>query len=171
MAKPKLIIVTGRPGAGKTTLSVELSAQWRLPLVSRDGVKEGLLFTLGKGHDDVPDANRTANEAFFRAVKGLLSDGVSLIIEAAFQRRLWEMYLEPLKDLADMTFILCDVSEETARRRIAARAEEDALHSYYHGTAAGGEYVEPDIGIRLIRVDTSEEVDTLALYRQVFGEE
>ena len=170
MPKPKLVIVTGRPGAGKTTLSERLSREWRLPLMSRDGVKEGLLFTLGKGHGEVPDANKTANEAFFEAVRSLLENGVSLIIEAAFQHRLWKMYLEPFKDVCDMAFILCDAPEEVAALRRAERAKEDGLHAYYHGTAAGGEYEEPHFGVRLIRADTTREVDIGELYREVFPE-
>ena len=49
MPKPLLIVVTGRPGAGKTTLAARLSEEWCLPLVSRDRIKEGLVHTEGRG--------------------------------------------------------------------------------------------------------------------------
>lgn len=168
MPRPKLIIVTGRPGAGKSTLSARLSSEWHLPLLSRDSVKEGLLSALGKSHAEAPEANKQANEAFFSTAEALLKGGVSLIIEAAFQHRLWEVYLEPLRDMADAVFILCDVTKETARERIERRALSDEAHVYFHGKAEAGEYIAPDMGIRLIRVSTEGEVDTNALKKEVF---
>ncbi|MBA4125068.1 MAG: hypothetical protein H0X72_21705 [Acidobacteria bacterium] len=41
-SKPKCIIVTGRAGAGKTTLSKKLGRQLWMPVISRDEIKEGM---------------------------------------------------------------------------------------------------------------------------------
>ena len=38
---PFLIVVTGRPAAGKTTLAHTLAQAIRCPLISRDEIKEG----------------------------------------------------------------------------------------------------------------------------------
>ena len=51
--KPYLIVITGRPGAGKTTLSERLSREWSLPLISRDRIKEGYVHTNHSTHDDL----------------------------------------------------------------------------------------------------------------------
>ena len=73
MEKPVLLVVTGRPGAGKTTLAERLSREWYLPLVSRDRIKEGYVHTQQKGHDELPEnANLIANNAFFDTVACLL---------------------------------------------------------------------------------------------------
>ena len=54
MEKPCLIVVTGMPGAGKTTFSRALGEALFLPVISRDQIKEGYVHTF------VPPAQRAA---------------------------------------------------------------------------------------------------------------
>ena len=57
-SKPKCIIVTGRAGAGKTTLSKKLGRQLWMPVISRDEIKEGYVNTFGVKHDQLsPDTD------------------------------------------------------------------------------------------------------------------
>src|SRR5438046_2072899 len=51
-AKPVLIVVTGQPGSGKTTLALPLSQALRCPRISRDEIKEGLIRTTGQPGTD-----------------------------------------------------------------------------------------------------------------------
>ena len=44
---PRLLIVNGLPGSGKTTLSRELAPRLGLPLISKDDIKELLFDQLG----------------------------------------------------------------------------------------------------------------------------
>src|SRR5260221_13826096 len=56
--KPKCIIITGRAGAGKTTLSKKLGQQLWMPVISRDEIKEGYVNTYGVKHDQLsPDTD------------------------------------------------------------------------------------------------------------------
>jgi adenylate kinase family enzyme len=74
MSKPYLIVVTGRPGSGKTTFSKELGNEIFMPVISRDQIKEGYVRTFGKRHDELPEeANKTATEIFFDTLMGLIS--------------------------------------------------------------------------------------------------
>jgi cytidylate kinase len=43
---PLLVLISGPPGAGKSTLANALSAQLELPLLSMDLVKSGVAFTM-----------------------------------------------------------------------------------------------------------------------------
>jgi dephospho-CoA kinase len=59
MNKPLLVIITGRPASGKTTLSRLLSREIKCPLFSRDEFKEGFVNTVGAPHAELDDsANR-----------------------------------------------------------------------------------------------------------------
>ncbi|MFQ5631877.1 MAG: AAA family ATPase, partial [bacterium] len=83
--KPKCIIITGRPGSGKTTLARKLGMKLWMPVISRDGIKEGYVNTFGKKHDQLPpNTNGTVTDSFFEVVSLYLANRISIIIEAAF---------------------------------------------------------------------------------------
>ena len=46
---PLLVVVTGPPAAGKTTVARGIAQRLRLPLVEKDTIKEALFDTLGTG--------------------------------------------------------------------------------------------------------------------------
>ena len=47
MTRPLLIVVTGAPCAGKTTLARRIAETFRLPLIAKDDIKESLFDSLG----------------------------------------------------------------------------------------------------------------------------
>ena len=49
--RPFVVLLTGEPGSGKTTLGLELSQAMRLPFVSRDQVRGGLFASAGAWTD------------------------------------------------------------------------------------------------------------------------
>lgn len=96
--KPKCIIVTGRPGSGKNTLANKLARALWMPLVSRDEIKEGYVNTFGVKHDALPpDANALATDLFFEIVEYHLERNISVVIEAAFQHKVWEPRIEKIR--------------------------------------------------------------------------
>ena len=132
--KPKCIIVAGRPGSGKNTLARKLAARLWMPLVSRDEIKEGYVNTFGVEHDELPpDANRIATDFFFEMVNRYLAGNVSIIIEAAFQHKVWEPRLSTILELSSPYLIICKVDDETAARRHLERGLAEPEREFYHG--------------------------------------
>lgn len=135
MQKPRLIVVTGRPGAGKTTFARALSQAAHLPVVSRDEIKEGYVHTCGQGSANLPpETNAVVTGLFFEIVERLLKGGVSLIAEAAFQHRLWDARLTPLAAQAQIEILICRPGDDhVAHERYLRRGLEDPAREYFHG--------------------------------------
>lgn len=134
MHKPTLVIVTGRPGSGKTTLSKELGKLLCFPVVSRDEIKEGYVNTFNVSHDKLPeDTNRIASAVFFKNVELLLTSQVSVIAEAAFQHSVWEPEITKFEDYAAVFVIICEIDAEIAARRHLERGLSDPKRGFFHG--------------------------------------
>lgn len=153
---PTLVVVSGPPGSGKTTLAHRLSAAIGCPAICRDELKEGMLHAAPDVAPGLGDelSHRTL-PLFFAVVGQLLDSGVTVVAEAAFQQRLWRPNLEPLRESASVVVVQCHVDGETARQRI--RTRQRAAHADH--TA-----IEVSQFDRLSTNDPSIRVDTTAGY-------
>ncbi|WP_198653897.1 AAA family ATPase [Actinocorallia populi] len=134
-SSPTLIVVSGPPGSGKTTLARKIAAQIGCPLIIRDEIKQGLVMArpgYKPGGDD--PLNLTALSTFTDVLTTLLKSGTTTVAEAAFQDRLWRPLLEGLAPMADIRIIRCELSTDTAHARVAERAATD-VHRAAHGDA------------------------------------
>ena len=140
MNRPLLVVVSGPPGSGTSTLARLLGREIPCPVISRDEIKEGLVQTLDEYTPASGDAiaYRTL-DLFFVVIRVLVEGGVSLVAEASFQHRLWEPGLAPLLDEARVRILRCHVEASVARDRIAQRAEERPARRYVHGDAGAAE--------------------------------
>lgn len=139
--KPKCIIITGRPGAGKTTLAKKLGERLWLPVISRDELKEGYVNTCGVRHDQLPAAaNALVSDLFFGIVHQYLAGNISVVIEAAFQHQVWEPRMPELLELASPLIVLCSVDDASAARRHLRRGLENPQREFYHGDTRVAHY-------------------------------
>ncbi|MEU2065203.1 AAA family ATPase [Streptomyces sp. NPDC013455] len=166
MSTPTLVVVSGGPGTGKTTLAHELARVLGCPAIIRDEIKQGMVMShpgYQSGGDD--SLNYPTLETFFGVLKVLLKASVTVVAEAAFQDRLWRPNLEPLTGLAHLRVIRCTTDADIAHDRIIQRAREDA-HRAAHGDqdlldsiAVGGHSLDSFVPISLdvptLTVDTS----------------
>lgn len=87
MRLPLLIVVTGMPSSGKTTVAEGLASQLRLPLITKDEIKESLYDSLGAGGvNSSALLGGAAYALIFALARTLLGSGVSVIVEANFFR-------------------------------------------------------------------------------------
>jgi predicted kinase len=112
-----VVVVTGIPASGKTTLATALSAQLEWPLISKDVVKEALFDALGTG--DLQWSQRLGRAGHV-VMYSLAATMPRVILEAHFQRGLAEPELLALNRRIVQIYCRCpvDLAAERYRRRI-----------------------------------------------------
>jgi len=127
--RPFVVVISGAPGSGKTTLGWELSRNMHVPFVSRDDIKTGL--HVSHRSDDPNEVWRFASRAFelfYEIASSYLRADVSVVVEAAFHAGRSEPDLARLGELGSCVQIALVTPSAVSLRRYRARAEAGRRH-------------------------------------------
>jgi len=178
---PTIIIVTGRPAAGKSTLAKWLSQELKWPLVSKDSIREELFDRLGwKDRKWAQELGKASVDLMFYFAKAELEVGHSIIMDNSFFPPVSNPRFQALKEqyYAESIQVVCNSDRDTLFQRFKSRADSGVRHPghgdfdvleelYAYLTDDSSQIL--DIGGRVIEVDTTDfsKIDYQEILKQV----
>jgi predicted kinase len=128
MKGARIIIVTGLPATGKSTLAREVSARLRVPLLAKDAIKEPLLDCFGA--TDAAQSRRLSDASFavlFALTRDVVASGADAVLEGNFRPGEHEASFR--SSSVRIAQILCVLDEPQRLARLAARARDLTRHA------------------------------------------
>jgi len=168
MTQRRIVLVSGSPAAGKTTLAVPLAKLLGLPLIAKDDIKESLVDILGDQDGDLGWSRKVGHAAWMVLWK-LAERAPAAVLEANFRpHSAYER--ERLTRLdARIVEVYCRCPVDVLVQRFHERAK--TAHPAHPATDLNPEWIsEFDRPVKLgavIEVDTTRDVDVEALAAQV----
>lgn len=179
MSRPFLLIVSGLPCAGKTSIAERLANELKLPLMTKDGIKELLFVNLGwKDREWSKQLSRASVEILLYFAEVQLTASNSLIIECNFQPDLAAPRLREMQMKYGAVFfqIFCRADSQRLYQRFKARTgKRHPGHADEQYLAEFGSLLERtpqealDLNCPVVTLDTTDfqKVDFPALVKAV----
>jgi predicted kinase len=127
---PTLIVITGPPASGKTTVARAIARELRMPYISKDMLKETLYEEIGSRDELESKLERAALALLFAVAERQLEAGVSVVAESNFDS---DSDVEPILRL----------TQERGARILQlhlTRPKELLLESFAERAASGGRH-------------------------------
>lgn len=131
MKQPLLIIVSGPPSSGKTTLAKSIAQKFNLPLITKDSLKEILFDTVGWKDREWSQKLGSASFAIMHHIlDSLMATGQSIIIEGNFKSEYESQHLKPrLEQFGYKAIqIMCQCDGKILFERFKQRSESGERH-------------------------------------------
>ena len=135
--RPWLVMVTGEPGSGKSSLGMHLARRLRVPFLSRDDIRWGMWATSRVWSGQFADhpQREVARQAFLDIVQLATERGVSAVLEFIIFQDHPEQF-QRLQAHADCLVVVTTCAEP--ERRVVARERADPLLARENVLAALG---------------------------------
>ena len=187
MVRPLLIVVSGAPGAGKTTLGRRIARELHLPIVTKDDIKESLFESLGwRDRAWSRQLGLASLELLYYFAEAQLAAGRSFIMESNFRPELANERFLQMKSRHDFVplQILCRADRNVLLERCRERDASGERHPGHIGHSDYEEVYEElkpllrnelygalDIGGRVIEIDTNDfsTIDYARLLEEITG--
>ena len=131
MPRPLLVIITGLPATGKTTLGRRIAAELKLPFVYKDGIKELLFNTLGWSDIEWSQRlGRASTELLYYFAEAEVKSGNSCVLESNFDAALATPRFLALKEMYEVSIvqIVCKSDPDVIWQRYQSRWDAGQKH-------------------------------------------
>ena len=120
-AAPLLVLISGHPASGKSTLAAHLAGRLQLPVLAKDDIQEALF---DAGLEATDGSSEIANRVLVRVAARMLADGHDCIIDSNLDPLRWhdEVAAMLARSRARLLQIRCHAEGALLVRRFTARA-------------------------------------------------
>jgi predicted kinase len=169
----EIVLVSGAPGSGKTTLAGRLAESLEMNLIGKDLIKETLWDVFDPPGGDL-DWSRRLGAAAMEVIWTLAAQSRRAVLEANFRPHSEYEKAKLCSLSAKLVEVHCWCPPEVARERYERRAAQPAHHPAHVtptlDSALLAEFDQP-IGLgRVIEVDTTSAVNIVELTKAILAE-